>query len=151
TGACAGVTLAAILDAIRAASPDLAAVTTLFDPTQQGGGDGSFIYAYQRADGGFAVVFKLGSGDCPAGCTDNDYRYFSTHGTCAPIAVGHFHTSWGSGSCLATDGAPMWDHPPAPDPLIVCGADNAPADLRGSYTLHATGQRQPCALGGDTT
>jgi hypothetical protein len=143
-GACAGVPLSAVLAAIRAANPDLAAVTTLFDPAQQGSGDGSFIYAYLRADGGFAVVFKLGLGDCPAGCTENDYRYFRTDAACAPVQVGHYHTSWGTGSCLDVDGAPMWGHPPPPDPLIVCGADNAPADLGGSYQLGAAGQRQAC-------
>jgi hypothetical protein len=151
TGACAGTTLATLLDEIRVANPALAAVTTLYDPTQQGVGDGSFIYAYQRSDGGFAIVFKVGSGDCPSGCTDNDYSYFSTDAACVPVAVGHFHAAWGTGTCLETDGTPMWNHPPAPDPLTVCGADNAPQDLRGSYMVHATGQRQPCQTAADAT
>ena len=42
------------------------------------------------------------------------------------------------------DGAPLWNHPPAPDPLTVCGQDNAAQDVRGTYQLHATGLRMPC-------
>jgi hypothetical protein len=147
---CAGQSLGDVLDAVRAAEPELAGVTALYDPAGQYVGDGSFIYAYLRSDGGFDVVFKLGFGDCPSGCTENDYRYFSTDGACAPAQVGRYHARWGLQSCLEVDGAPMWGNPSAPDPLIVCGADNHPQDLRGSYRLHAVGQQQACVASGDS-
>jgi hypothetical protein len=145
-GPCTGVTLASLLEQIRAANPTLADITTVYNPAPTAsGGDGSFIYPYARADGGFDIVFKRGLGDCPAGCTDNAYQYFATDAACAPVAVGHYHATWGTQNCLTVDGTPMWNHPPPPDPLTVCGQDNTPRDLRGTYLLHASGQRQPCS------
>jgi hypothetical protein len=143
SGACAGVLLATILAKIRAADPTLADIQTIYDPSTSTS-DGSFIYPYARADGGFDAVFKRGLGDCVAGCTENDYRYYATDDACSPAEVGHFHAAWGSGTCLTVEGAPMWSHPPAPDPLTVCGQDDAAQDLRGTYRLHAVGTRAPC-------
>jgi hypothetical protein len=143
SGPCAGVTLAALLDKIRALHSTFADITAVYNPATTGG-DGSFIYPYVRSDGGFDIVFKRGSGDCPAGCTDNAYEYFATDATCTPVDVGHYHATWGAGNCLTVDGAAMWNHPTPPDPLTVCGQDNAPVDLHGTYLLHATGQRTPC-------
>jgi hypothetical protein len=143
SGACAGVTLPTILDEIRAAVPALADITTIYNPVNQVG-DGSFIYPYVRADGGFDVVFKRGAGDCPSGCIDNAYWYFATDAGCHVVEVGHYHATWGAGNCLTVDGAAMWSHPAAADPLTVCGQDNAAQDLRGTYLLHARGQRTPC-------
>jgi hypothetical protein len=142
-GPCAKATLAALLEAIRVANPTLADVKTIYNPANATS-DGSFIYPYQRADGGFDVVFKRGGGDCPAGCTDNSYRYFSTNDACVPVDVGHYHATWGADNCLTVDGTAMWDHPPPPDPLTVCGQDNTAQDVRGTYILHASGQRTPC-------
>ncbi len=147
-GACAATTLGDALSAIRAAQPDLAAVTTIYNPTQQGTSDGSFIYPYQTGDGGFAIAFKRGDGDCPAGCIENTYDYFRTDDACIARAIGHFHQV--SGTCLQIDGTPMWGHPlPPPDPSIVCGADNTPQDIGGKFTFRARGQSRPCAISGD--
>ena len=65
------------------------------------GGDGSFIYAF-ATETGFAVTFKRGGGDCPAGCAENEYWYFVTDPACAPMQVGHFNAAWGPGNCLLT-------------------------------------------------
>jgi hypothetical protein len=145
TGSCQGVSLNDVLAAIRAANPELASVQTIYGPAGTTG-DGSFVYPYARADGGFDVVFKQGQGDCAAGCTENDYVYFSTDAACAPVQVGHFHASWYVGGCLQITGTPMWNHPPPPDPLTVCGQDIVLGDLTGTYQLHAVGQRTPCTL-----
>jgi hypothetical protein len=145
SGPCANIALADLLATIRATIPELADIKTIYNPASQAG-DGSFIYPYMRSDGGFDIVFKQGLGDCPAGCTENDYRYFSTNDTCLPVAVGHYHAAWGSGTCLTVDGTPMWNHPPPPDPLTVCGQDNAPQDIQGSYQLRVAGTRQPCVV-----
>jgi len=144
TGACAGVTLATVLTQIRAADATLADIVTIYDPATSTS-DGTFIYPYARSDGGFDLVFKRGLGDCAAGCTENDYTYYATGDACVATKVGHYHSAWGSGTCLTVDGAPLWSHPPAPDPLTVCGQDDAAQDLRGTYQLHATGSRTPCA------
>jgi hypothetical protein len=148
SNACAGQTLKDVLVAIRAAQPALADIVTIYNPAQQGSSDGNFIYPYQQSDGGFAVTFKRGQGDCPAGCTDNTYDYFQTDANCAPMAIGHYRAI--SGSCLQVQGDPMWGHPaPPPDPSMVCGADNTPRNISGTFTFRAQGQSQPCATGWD--
>jgi hypothetical protein len=122
-GACAGKTLDDVIAAIHALEPSLADVVSIYAPAG-GASGGSCIYAYVRADGGFDVVLKRGKGDCSAGCTDNEYFYFSTDEACQPEAVGHYREAWGvdSGSCLHVEGEPMWSHPPMADPLLVCGS-----------------------------
>jgi hypothetical protein len=147
TGACAGLTLSSVIEKIQALDPSLADIGTIYAPAG-GTGDGSFIYPYGRGDGGFDVVFKRGLGDCPAGCTENDYRYFSTDQACRPQKVGQYHAAWGADSCLEVEGTPMWNHPPAPDPVTVCGQNSAAAVLDGTYRLHAVGQRLPCSTAG---
>ena len=141
---CASTTLGTVLDAIRAGDPSLADIQTLYDPGTTTG-DGNFIYAYDVGVLGFDIIFKRGLGDCLAGCTENDYQYFSTGAACRPMKVGHYHAAWGTGTCLTVDGAPMWSHPVPPDPITVCGADNSPRDLRGTYAVHAQGSRTPCS------
>jgi hypothetical protein len=144
-GACSGVSLENVLAKIRALQPSLADIQTIYVPSNASG-DGSFVYPFARADGGFDVVVKRGLGDCPAGCTENDYRYFATDAACTPVQVGHFHAGWSADNCLAIEGAPLWNHPPPPDPLTVCGQQDVPADIGGTYTLHAVGQRTPCTF-----
>lgn len=120
-GACVGKTLADVIAAIHVLEPSLADIVAIYAPAG-GTGDGRFIYAYARADGGFDVVFKRGKGDCAAGCTDNEYFYFSTDEACRPKKVGHYRAAWGadSGACPQVEGEPMWNHPPTADSLQVC-------------------------------
>jgi hypothetical protein len=141
---CAGKTLGEVLAAIRDADPTLADIQNLYAPATPSA-DGTFIYAYEVALG-FDVIFKRGLGTCAGECTENDYQYWATDAACRPTKVGHYHATWGSGTCLTVDGAPMWTHPLPPDPLTVCGADNSPRDLRGAYGMNAAGQHTPCAL-----
>ena len=143
---CAGTTLGAVLDALRAAHPELADITTIYNPARQLIGDGSFVYPYQKSGGGFAIALKRGIGDCPAGCTDNLYYYFETDPACVLADVGHYHARWGDGSCLNVEGMPRWSHPPPPSPALVCGADNSAQDQRGTYTFMAVGQSQACVV-----
>lgn len=143
-GPCATTPLGAVLATIRTAEPSLADITAIYDPTTAATG-GSFIYAYDAGVAGYDIVFQRGLGDCAAGCTENDYRYFSTNASCQAVAAGHYHTAWGTSTCLTVEGAPLWGHPTPPDPLMVCGADNSPRDLRGTYTVGAAGQRTACA------
>jgi len=144
-GSCAGVALGDVLTAIRAANPALADVLTVYNPATATT-DGSFIYAYDVGVLGFDVVFKRGMGDCLAGCTENEYWYFSTDGTCQPVSAGHYHATWGTDSCLTVDGAAMWGRPTPPDPLTECGENNAARDLRGVYDVHGSGQLTPCSV-----
>jgi hypothetical protein len=144
---CMAKPLGAVLDEIRASDPTLDDIQTIYNPAAAGG-DGSFIYAYDVGVLGFDIVFKRGSGDCLAGCTDNEYFYFSTDASCEPMALGRYHAAWGAGAqCLQVKGTPRWTHPVPPDPLIVCGVDNSPRDVSGTYAVHASGQRMACAAG----
>jgi hypothetical protein len=55
---CQGIALGQVLSEIREARPDLADVSELYRPDPDRAGDGSFVYAFRRPDGGFAVVLK---------------------------------------------------------------------------------------------
>ena len=87
SGACASRTLGEVIQAVYALQPDLVDITAIHDATKPTL-DGSFIYAFRKDDGGFALVFKRGGGDCPAGCTLNEYRYFETDDGCKVVRVG---------------------------------------------------------------
>jgi len=63
--ACAGTTLGAVLDGLRATRPELADITTIYNPGRQVAGDGSFVYPYQKSGGGFAIAVKRGSATVP--------------------------------------------------------------------------------------
>lgn len=142
-GPCAGTTLGEVIDAIHDAHPELSDISEVFGskPYQS---DGSFVIAYSLPDGGFAAVFKRGGGDCPAGCTENEYWYFETGDTCSVVQSGHYHPTWQS-DCLAVDGAPMWATPWPPDPADVCGGVPPPVeDISGTYEVCANGQFVAC-------
>jgi hypothetical protein len=126
TGACAGNTLAGVIAQVHAAWPQLGDVQRLYQPRAgRRGGDGSYVYAFIGPHG-FALAFRRGGGDCPAGCTENEYWYFDTDERCAARQVGHYRAGWETGACLSTAGAPLWGVPAAPEPGVVCPAAVAP-------------------------
>jgi len=96
-----------------------------------------------------ALVFRRGGGDCPSGCTENEYWYFQSDAVCKMQVAGHYHPQWMSGgaSCLTEDGAAKWALPPAADPSVVCGADNSPQNISGIYMATATGKQVDCGDG----
>ena len=143
-GPCEGVTLGQTIDRIHAAHSELSDIETLYAADPERVGDGSFIYAFQKPDGGFALVFKRGGGDCPSGCTENDYWYFETVADCETAAVGYTRRYF-DGQCLPPDQLPMWGIPPAAPSESVCGADNEPQDLSGDHVVYMCGQRFECA------
>lgn len=97
-----------------------------------------------RSDGRFALVFKRGLGDCPAGCTDNYYSYFDTDASCTPTQAGTCHPVWQQ-DCIAYEGGqPMWGHPVPAAPTEQCALDAAPQDIAGSHRMHAEGQLALC-------
>jgi hypothetical protein len=141
TGACAGRALGTVLDALYVANPTLASITTIYDPSTTLF-DGSFVYAFAIPDG-FAIALKRGGGDCPAGCTENEYWYFESDASCTPRQVGHYHPTYGS-ACVNVDGAPMWATPAPLDPASVCAADTTARNISGTYVVCATGNRTAC-------
>jgi hypothetical protein len=148
-GACSNTTLADVIAAIHAQWPMLADIT-VGDIVPTGGpvtvGDTpKRIYAFATAEG-LALAFRSGSGDCPSGCIDSEYWYFVTDAACAPALAGHFRRTFHSqGNCFAVEGTPMWGLPAGPpDPGVVCGADNRPQNITGSYVLHGKGSRIAC-------
>jgi hypothetical protein len=141
-GTCAGTTLGQVIADIYELMPALADITVIEGMDPNVGGDGNRIYAFLHDDG-FRLVFKRGSGDCPSGCIDNEYWYFATGAGCAPALVGH-HLRASSGSCLTVEGTALWGRPPPVDPSLVCGADNSPKNITGTYDLLGTGNRIAC-------
>jgi hypothetical protein len=137
--------LADAIAQVRALRPDLSDVTELYMSNPDLAGDGSYIYAFAEADGGFALVFKRGGGDCPAGCTVNDYWYFETDAACRIQAVGETHDS---APCTPADEQPRWGIPAAVAPRDICGADLSTVQLSGDYELVTCGSATACALGG---
>ncbi|HEY5372580.1 MAG TPA: hypothetical protein VIK01_02800 [Polyangiaceae bacterium] len=146
SAACAGTTLADAIAQVRALRPDLSDVTELYMSNPQVGGYGSYIAAFTAADGGFALVFKRGTGDCPAGCTQNDYWYFETDAACRIQAVGETHDS---APCTPVDQQPRWGIPAAVAPRYLCGADLSPVQLSGDYDLVTCGSATACSLPGE--
>jgi len=133
-GECAGVTLADAILQVRALRPDLADVTVLF--TSDAFTDGSFIYAFQRADGGFALAFKRGSGDCLAGCIQNDYWYFETGAGCKVEQIGEAHPTH-TGACVPAAQLPRWGVPPEAQGITICDAATACPGTGGGGTGNA--------------
>lgn len=145
-GACANQRLEDVIAVVHEGWPAVKDIQRIYSDQQLG--DGSFIYAFVAADG-FDLAFKRGGGDCPAGCTENEYWYFATDSACAPSQVGHYSAAWATGNCLMTVGQPMWGLPNPPDPVNVCGSDNRPADLNGVYKFRGMGKKIACtALAG---
>ena len=147
SGECAGRRLVDVIAALHAAYPDLADIATLYDPGNPPMGDGSFIYAWQRMDGGFSLAFVRGWGDCPAGCIDHEYFYFETGTNCAAADLGRYHASYqasGNGYCVIEEGEPRWGKPPSVTPSRLCATDITPQDLGSSAVVYAKGQRVDC-------
>ena len=142
SGSCGGETLQQVIDAVHSTHPELADIVRIFAPGTLP--DGSFIYAF-AAPTGFRLVFERGGGDCLGGCTEHEYWYFQTDASCTPVLVGSYHPDQAAGDAgCPLYGTPMWAVPPPPDPLSVCGADNTPQDISGSYTLCVNGISYPC-------
>ncbi len=120
SGACTGRSLADVIAEVHRGWPQLADIQKLRDPDRIG--DGSFIYAFAQPPG-FALAFKRGGGDCPAGCTENEYWYFATDDRCQVQPVGHYRAAWSTQNCLQVIGAPLWDTPRGSDPAVICDAD----------------------------
>ncbi len=147
-GECATTTLTAVLEQIHAARPDLADVANLFPgygPEDEGQRvDGSYVYAFRRADGGFAVALERGSGDCLAGCIVHDYWYFETGPGCTIEEVGEAHRDFQR--CMEPDQLPRWGVPYAARPDEICGADLSPQDLNGTWSVVTCGDLLACTL-----
>ncbi len=108
-GACEGVTLGDVIDAIHQGWPNLASIIWFYDPTTSGEGDS--IRAF-RTDRGFELAFFHGSGDCPGGCINREYWYFETDGSCVPHLVGHYSKTFDDAhNCSRYDGEPLWEVP----------------------------------------
>lgn len=148
SGSCGGKTLQQVIDAVHATHPELADIVRIFSADTFP--DGSFIYAF-AASMGFKLVFVRGSGDCPSGCIEREYWYFQTDASCTPVLVGSYHPRRGEGDGGCPNyGTPMWALPPPADPISVCGADNTPQDISGSYTLCVNGISYPCDVKGSS-
>ncbi len=69
------------------------------------------ITALQRADG-WDLVFWEGWGDCPAGCINNRYSYFSVKQDGSVTKAGEYTRVFNADkNSFDTTGAPMWGVP----------------------------------------
>lgn len=149
--ACEGQRLADFIARTHEQFPDLSDIDIIFDPNGDGI-DGSYIHAYAKADeGGFALAFARGWGNCESGCIDHEWTYIESDADCAPTAAGHYRPQWQQDpKCLQIEGTPRWNNPVAPDPITVCGEDQSPRDISGDHPAHIRGTWQPCTeLGPD--
>lgn len=148
-GVCAEHTLSEVLAAVHELRPDLADIRRLYTPDVELGVGGDVpdgdvvgnVHAFQRPDGGFALVLQRGSGDCPSGCIVRDYWYFETSDDCGVALVGESHRN---GECMEPDQLPRWGVPAAARPQDICGADLAPQDVSGTYSVTTCGQHLTC-------
>jgi len=141
SGACSSMTLQMAIAQAHEINRGLADISMVSAPAA--GSHGSYIYAFSTPAGGFALVFRRGGGDCPAGCTVNEYWYYESNAACQMEAAGHYNPTWKDG-CLEGEGSPRWGVPPEPDPARLCGADNTPKDIGGTYKFTASGLQQDC-------
>ena len=146
---CKDESLADVIAKVHRNIPDLADIDALYRPEPNRGGDGNLIYAFQHPQGGFALVFVRGSGDCPSGCISHEYWYFDTV-VCIPLLLGRYVRD-GSQQCIPADQRPQWGIPPAPPPGQVCDADMSARDVSGEYDVAACGTARACAVAGETT
>jgi hypothetical protein len=91
SGPCTGKRVRDVVAAIHSASPELADIATIYRKVPLRLGDGSYIYVFGAPDGGWRLIFKRGSYDCPATCGDNEYFYFATDEMCVARMVGYYH------------------------------------------------------------
>ena len=69
------------------------------------------ITSIERADG-WDLVFWIGSGDCPAGCIDNHYYYFSVKKDGHVVMAGEYVRNFNADkNSFDTSGAPKWGVP----------------------------------------
>jgi hypothetical protein len=69
------------------------------------------ITVIDRADG-WDLVFWIGSGDCPAGCIDNHYYYFSVKKDGRVMQAGDYSRIFNADkNSFDLTGAPMWGVP----------------------------------------
>lgn len=74
-------------------------------------GGSTDITSIVRADG-WDLIFWEGSGDCPAGCINNHYYYFSAKKDGGVTKVGEYVRLFNSDkNAFDTTGAPMWGVP----------------------------------------
>lgn len=150
TGHCEGTTLGAVIDAIHQGWPELTSIEWFYDPKLSGEGDQIFAF---RTDQGFDVVFFHGSGDCPGGCIDREYKYFETDEHCAPKEVGYYSKTFADPNCLRVVGKPLWGVPDHADvdscgtlpPGLneACPADGCPIGLEPVRFYGAAGTSGP--------
>ncbi|HEY3451615.1 MAG TPA: hypothetical protein VGK67_34975 [Myxococcales bacterium] len=139
TGPCAGRTVAELIAAAESATPAVPQGIGL------GRTSSDFVWAFSLSDGGFALAFEHGSGDCPAGCIDHEYWYFQTDASCVPQQIGHYAVLYdGGGNCRTVQGQSLWGIGRTVDPTSVCGADLAPRNVSGTFVLSGNGQRTAC-------
>jgi hypothetical protein len=147
TGACDGKTLSDFLASANVTYPEISPSTLIYDPNLFFSDSPAITYAYQKPDGGFAFIYKAGSGDCPAGCTSNEYWYIESDSGCGPKQVGYYKPSSGDGGCVGGDGAPMWGRPQPINPIIACDADLTPKKIAGTYHFTTCGPHTLCSEG----
>ena len=69
------------------------------------------IQVFERADG-WDIAFWQGSGDCPSGCINNHYYYFSVKKDGTITKVGEYARNYNaSANSFDTTGAPLWGYP----------------------------------------
>jgi hypothetical protein len=97
----------AAINAVKAKFPEVAKIQKAAGVI----GASSDIKVIERTDG-WDLVFWEGSGDCPAGCINNRYQYFSVKKTGDLSKMGEYARNYNSAkNSFDVAGAPMWGIP----------------------------------------
>lgn len=97
--------------AIALVKSQFAEVARIQKPASGSIGASQNVFAFERADG-WDIAFWQGEGDCPAGCINNHYWYFSVKADGRIVKAGEYTRNFNSQTnSFDVSGAPMWGVP----------------------------------------
>jgi|GEM_PF-829900 len=103
-------------------------------------GASSNIWVFERTDG-WDLAFWEGWGDCPSGCINNRYHYFTVKKDGRATKVGEYARIYNADkNSFDTAGAPMWGVPAEPSVRYPRAPDDAqPTTVAGRAARHLAG------------
>lgn len=146
TGSCSDVTLGEFIASAHELRPDLSDIDTLTPGESTTDLEREIIPLL--SDEGFLLAFKRGDGDCPSGCQNETYWYFSSNESCEPVEAGIYSTLFdGEANCYDVEGERLWGVGRNVAASSRCGYEPFAADVSGTYEIRAEGDTVLCPDG----